>query len=544
MKDHEHYSGSEEINTLRDSEELIKFGEESLPRYTLEYWNDACKTMEPKRINGLADALAAIKDGDSDEAVKMLKRDWLEDGLVLGSVATYLPEGVDVVRQIHMDVYGEDRSKENSAFLDQMEKWHDEQKKKLAREVGGAAIAKNTESYHGPTTREKFMERVHDTFGPEEARMLAYKMRSKEEPDPDSALAREQYDAYRASVSFLGETDEPKYVPGIVEWTEKTYKQDLLTYRRNFARWISEHKITDKEQIDNIERSIDNIDNYLANPTIKPSYRETDFPKALIVQGSATSFENNRGAMYCYDLDTACHDVKEVYGKITARLYMCPRTDNMIELIDEFKDKCDNKGIRYEFKYNSDPRRNDRFIVYTNYDKINDHIDVLKEIKKERPELFEDMDDTRKNPFWGKIDGAPEGVYFGEEPPELVTIDEDGHEKKRRPFTSYSQVRADAFILADKQWGVEVYGEDKDNIGALFITPSSKHFGSPSDISWKDAEHLEQIFREKLRKDGVDPENLCFNKPNTDIYIADEDQEDWTDIQRAVIEKGNAERNN
>ena len=136
MKNHEHYSGSEEINTLRDSEELIEFGKESLPKYTLEYWNDACKTMEPERINGLADALVAIKDGDSDEAVKMLKRDWLEDGLVLGSVATYLPEGVDVVRQVHMDVYGEDRSKENSAFLDQMEKWHDEQKKKLMSERG------------------------------------------------------------------------------------------------------------------------------------------------------------------------------------------------------------------------------------------------------------------------------------------------------------------------------------------------------------------------------------------------------------------------
>ena len=519
MRNHEQYGTGEDVDTLRGEEELLEFGKKSLPKYVQSYWQDACKTMGAERINGLTDALVAIKDGETKQAVKILKDNWLSDGLVMGSVATYLPEGVDVVRQVHAEVYGEGRTKENSAFLDQMEKWHREQRKKLAKEMGGAVAKVNSEAYHGPTTREKFMERVHDTFGPEEARMLAYRMRSVEKPASDSVLAREQYDAYRASVSFLGETDEPKYVPGIVDWTEKTYKRDLLCYRRNIAKWINEMAV-DKELLDDFKEIIDNIDNYLADPNIEPSYREHKFYRTLTVQGSADRFKNNRDAMYCYDLNTACHhdNIERFYGKITARLYMCPRTDNMIELIDEFKYRCEDKNIRYHFKYTSDPRRNDRFIIYTNYDKINDHLDVLKEIKKERPELFKDMNDARKNPFWGKLDGAPEGVYFGEEPPELVTINKEGNEIERRPFTSYTKVRADAFMSADKKWGVEVYGDDKDTIHEMYITSDSKHFDSPSDISWKNAERLEQIFREELDKTNVNPDNMCFNKSNKPIY--------------------------
>ena len=532
MKNHERYTTNEDADTLRTIEELLEFGKKSLPKYVQSYWQDACNTMESERLNGLADILEAIKYGDSEEAASMLKDNWLGDGLVIGSVATYLPDGVGVVRQAHIDTYG-DVKKENRDFLNRLERWHGEQRKKLAKEVGAATaksmansdnFMKDNEAYHGPTTREKFMERVHDTFGPKEARMMTYKMRSKEKPDADSVLAHEQYDPYRVAISFLGETDEPKYVPGITKWTERTYKRDLSTYRRNFARLIDDGKTLNKKQIELLEEYIDNIDEYLANPNIKPSYEEKEFPRTLTVQNSVRRFNDNRDFMYCYDLNTACES--EAYGKVTARLYMCPRTDNMIELIDEFKHRCEEKDMQYFFKYSSDPRRNDRFIVYTNYDKINDHLGVLKEIGKNRPDLFRDMDDSRKSPFWGKIDGAPKGVYFGEEPPEMVTIDKEGREKSREAFTSYSQVRADAFMDAEKKWGVEVYGDDKDSIYQLFLTTDSKHFDSLSDISWKNAKLLEQMFRDELSSASpvsVDPNNICFNKSNKDIYVAEEE---------------------
>lgn len=531
MRNHEQYGTGEDINTLRDEKELLEFGEKSLPKYVQSYWQDACKTMGAERINGLTDTLVAIKDGETKQAVKMLKNNWLSDGLVMGSVATYLPEGVDVVRQVHAEVYGEGRTKENSAFLGQMEKWHKEQRKKLAKEVGGAVAKANSEAYHGPTTREKFMERVHDTFGPEEARMLEFKIRDANKigkpTQPPFGLT--YYDPYAASVSFIGDTDEPKYIPGIMDWTEENYKNDMKDYKRNFIEWISDGSRTD-EQIRWLEKAIDNIDACLED-TEELLYKGKNFPTTMHVQGDIEDFKNSSNDfMYCDDLTTAFNSYfghrNKTYGEITARLYMCPRTDNMIELIDEFRHKCGEKDIRYRFKYSSDPYRNDRIVIYTNYDRINDHLDVLKEIKQEHPELFRDMDNTRKNPFWGKIDGAPEGVYFGEEPPKMVIVTKEGREVDRHAWTSYSKLRANAFEEADRKWAEEIYKEKSADYIGFFgtLTDDAKHFDSPSDISWENAKKLEQIFREELDKANVNPDNMCFNKSNKDIYVTDEDE--------------------
>ena len=139
------------------------------------------------------------------------------------------------------------------------------------------------------------------------------------------------------------------------------------------------------------------------------------------------------------------------------------------------------------------------------------------------------MDDSRKNPFWGTIDGAPEGVYFGEEPRryprnfELTNRDAGQDEEGDDPDEvfvffgySYSGLRGEVFDMAFEKWVKEVYGEEKYYDGWRRKIKNRVCFDSPSDISWKNAERLEQIFREELDKADIDPNNMCFDKyPDT-----------------------------
>lgn len=156
MKNHERYATSEDMNSLRTTEELLGFGE-TLPKYTQDYWRGACRTLEPERINGLADALIAIKDGRNEEATKILKDGWLSDGLVMGSVATYLPEGVGIVRQIYQETWGDNYK--NKDFLDQMDKWHNEQQEKLAEGINSTEA-----EVSGGQDDAKDMKRLEDFF--------------------------------------------------------------------------------------------------------------------------------------------------------------------------------------------------------------------------------------------------------------------------------------------------------------------------------------------------------------------------------------------
>ncbi|MBR3252576.1 hypothetical protein IKF84_00680 [Candidatus Saccharibacteria bacterium] len=531
MRNHERYTTNEDTDTLRTTEELLEFGE-TLPKYVQNYWQNACKTMEPERINGLTDTLVAIKDKDFEQAKNILKENWMDDGLVMGSVATYLPEGVDVVRQVHIDAYGGIK-KENREFFDRMEKWHEEQRKKFAKEMGKAAVKtrgdsdnsmKDSEAYHGPTTREKFMERVEDNFGIWAARNMAYGMR----------MNGKRYGAYGIANCFGYERDEPKKIPNLEQWAKESYNHDLNINKRNFKRFLKKAREDgNKEWVGIFEEWVDKIDKYFAKPNANPSYGNAGFPETMQEQ------EGGR-FMYGWDVQTAFErkvGSYKGYGEVEARLYMCPRTDNLTDFIDEFKDRCNEKDLRYYFKYANYSNRDDRFIIYTNYNLINDHLKTLREMWSERPELFKNMNDSCCNPFWGRIDvdGDPYvshemGVYFGEEPRryprdfEPTNRDEGLDKKGEDPDAvstfrgySYSGLRGDIFDIAFKKWTREVYGEKeyRDEDGWRKFK-NEVHFDSPSDISWKNAERLEQIFRKELDKADIDPNNMCFDKyPDT-----------------------------
>lgn len=507
----------EQSVAIDNREEFLEFGENSLPEYTKTIWQKSAEKIEPERLEGLVGVLTDIKNGERENAIKALKSNWLSDGLVMGSVATYLPEGVDVVRQVYRETWGDDYK--NKDFLDRLEKWHDEQQEMLADEEAEDEDYEDEDSYErGPTTREKLMERVHDIFGPEEARMMAYGMRMDDGT----------YEAYRVANCFVAKRDEPKGIPNLRQWAMASYDRDLNNYKNHFENALKKARETGSEEAERLFTGwLDGINKYLSDPNANPLYGDGDFPETMKKQEGG-------GFMHCWDFDTAINrkmgNFDETYGDITARLYMCPRTDCLTDFMDEFKNRCDEKELRYYFKYINYPSiRADRFLIYTNNNLINEHLEVLREMQKERPELFKDMDDGSRNPFWGTIDGAPEGVYFGEEPRhyprdfeptnrelygEKTPKGEDLDATPAFRGYSYSGLRSDVFDIAFEKWAKEVYGEEKTgeikNINE--VIKNEVHFDSPSDISLENAEKLEQMFREELDKADIDPNNMCFDK--------------------------------
>lgn len=344
------------------------------------------------------------------------------------------------------------------------------------------------------------MEIVHDRFGPQEARNLAYNMRKD----------GHEYDSYGIANGVIldkdGESINGEDAPGLKDWIAGNYRSDLEKIRDAYAgsMKIAEEDGDQKSAI-KYKKLYDSISEYLSRPHIEPEEDGQTF--------HATMQAQNISFVHCWDVESV---LSNKTPDPEVRLYMCPRADNMTNLIDEYKRRCDENGQQYYFKFATDASRYDRFIIYTNYEQVDSQIEILGQIQDDRPELFTDMDDDHANPFWGKIDGAPDGVYFGEEPADYPrphdyeVLDAGGN-----PFMyirpSYSGIRSEMFDRALIKWAEEVYGEKHDDGG--FITENGAHFDSPEDIAWNDAVRLDQLFREELDKSAdINPDNICFDK--------------------------------
>ncbi len=98
-------------------------------------------------------------------------------------------------------------------------------------------------------------------------------------------------------------------------------------------------------------------------------------------------------------------------NKTNVRLYLNLKYENIVKFAKEFYNKCVDKNQDFYFKFASEDLRNDTFLVYTSYEKANDFIEIIREIKREKPYLFDGAE--KINPLLGRIDGY---IGFGEEP--------------------------------------------------------------------------------------------------------------------------------
>ena len=135
---------------------------------------------------------------------------------------------------------------------------------------------------------------------------------------------------------------------------------------------------------------------------------------------------------FCNKLITA-H--KSTGYKVEHRLYLNPNGDDTYKLAEIIADKFEKAGIPYFFKISNSPVRDDKIVVYTNTDLIEEHLKLLNSIKKEHPDLIARLNDP---PI---LSGDMGFIGYGSEP-----LPENG--KKR----SFNQVRAKYIkkIISDK----------------------------------------------------------------------------------------------
>lgn len=99
-------------------------------------------------------------------------------------------------------------------------------------------------------------------------------------------------------------------------------------------------------------------------------------------------------------------------GNIDCRLYLNLKSENILELGKILAKKCFQKHFRIYYKFwTGMNERNDTFLIYTNYNRVQDIIDILKETKSEKPEIFDGAE--KSNGLLLMIDGF---IGFGEDP--------------------------------------------------------------------------------------------------------------------------------
>ena len=97
--------------------------------------------------------------------------------------------------------------------------------------------------------------------------------------------------------------------------------------------------------------------------------------------------------------------------KEDARLYLNLKAKNIPLFAIEAYTKCKELQLPFYFKFGLQDNRNDPFLFYTSYEDLPKYVAVIEEIKREKPELFEDTALISKN--LGVLNGY---IGYGEEP--------------------------------------------------------------------------------------------------------------------------------
>jgi hypothetical protein len=186
-------------------------------------------------------------------------------------------------------------------------------------------------------------------------------------------------------------------------------------------------------------------------------------------------------------------EVGEGRDKIDCRLYINFKSGNLLDFINEFIGKCvkSKEKIPYFKFYTKTDNRNDNFLIYTSYEKAEQIITLLEQIKKEHPELFSGTEKVSKN--MGTINGW---IGYGDEPTKEMTKTLGGS-----------------------------YNSTRENLTDDFISDTKRNpkFANLLDRNGKltYSETVYRLYINELYKNGIEP-NFCANigtpKKVQDIY--------------------------
>lgn len=169
----------------------------------------------------------------------------------------------------------------------------------------------------------------------------------------------------------------------------------------------------------------------------------------------------------------------EISPSISGRLYICPSTANMPNLVEKLIESHASRGTDLVLKIAKNMRRNDRIVIYLTGN-FHEEINLIKETQNDSPNLFTNC---RKNKLWCDISGV-EDVYYGEEP-------------QNKAFS---------------------YGEDRARIiGEIFALQKEKL------ITLDDENQLKRIYQLECLKRRVNPFNWGTYIDNDEVGSAADD---------------------
>lgn len=119
-----------------------------------------------------------------------------------------------------------------------------------------------------------------------------------------------------------------------------------------------------------------------------------------------TVFPQKDGSRYIHIKDLGYSE------NIDCRIYMCPNSENCMQICNLIVDRHNKYKIPCYFKINTNTNDNDRIVMYSSYENFQIHCKIIKEIQSEYPQLFEH---SEKNLLWSNIKDY-QNIYFGEEP--------------------------------------------------------------------------------------------------------------------------------
>lgn len=106
----------------------------------------------------------------------------------------------------------------------------------------------------------------------------------------------------------------------------------------------------------------------------------------------------------------------ELNFDVEHRLYLNVDLSSIHEIMKYYLEKCFKYNIPFYFKYWEQTTRNDCIVIYTNTDNLAKNIEILREIKKEHPELSSRI-------YYPPILTGPidEWIGYGSEPKQQIT---------------------------------------------------------------------------------------------------------------------------
>ena len=151
------------------------------------------------------------------------------------------------------------------------------------------------------------------------------------------------------------------------------------------------------------------------------------------------------------------------------RLYLNFKLKDIPKATDELVRTAFKKKVPLLFKFALYDKRNDNFVIYTDYQNIDKVVDVIEQTKKENPDLFADC--KVKNPLMATY---KDYMGFGEEP----------------VFGSYNSIRVDILTnLYDEL--LKEYKMDKNSLTK---------------------ENMQNKLKDTCKYFHIDSENFCKNK--------------------------------